>query len=622
MPRRPDRFAARNLAASRAARLRFPLVLFFFALAFLICLPTIGLAQGWRDKVEFLDSAIWEDTWERLVVKPWKDDERRLILDHLQLIAASLPGLFERASLYGPLKLHRTPGNEEFRAMAGERAIYLTDDVFDGKAYTTWTEAGERRELPGSLVTLLHEMVHMADKGYRLAAGAEWRRLAEPRIRDFRGAGIAWNHPDSLKIARQVGFPRGYASTDLAEALADSGAFVAAGTLYGGELGRRLAVPRDIAAFVEQRLLSRPTGPDAAMLAYRKAQEISRSPGSRDAVLTGLAEAIRLDPSLVQAYFARASTLAGRKETATAAVEDATKAIALASVYDKRIGRLYALRIDARISEGGFTQAEAVADDCLAALKFGRKEGKLYFDCGRAKMFRAGRLRVDDKMTVEEARRVYAEAALDFQQALRLAPWKKEEIQSWLDRAERWSKPPTPDDENLKKGIDAYDRGDYATALALLRPIAERGRPDAEFAIAVMYGTGQGLARDDAEAAKWMRRAADKGHAEAQAILAHMHAIGRGVPQDAAEAVRLARESARKGHPRGQAILGSLYAAGRGVPVDLVQAYLWLTLAAARGDEEAAKNLALVGAKMSAEDKAKAERFALAWTYQQLGMRR
>jgi tetratricopeptide (TPR) repeat protein len=615
------RIRRRGSDAAERARRRLARAL-ALALGLLACASLPLAAQGWRDKVEFLDIATWDDTWERLVVKPWTESERRLILDHLQLIATRLPGLFARATLYGPLKLHRTPGNDEFIGLAGERAIYLADNLFQGRSFAAWIEDGQRREVPQSLYTLIHEIVHMTDKAYRQAGGSEWRRLVEPRIREFRDSGMASDHPDSLKAAQRVGLPRGYSSKNLVEALADYGAFVAVRRLYGENAARVLPVPPDFVRFAEQQLLSNPAGPDAAMIAYRKAQEISRSPGARDATLAGLAEAIRLDPSLIQAYFARGNMLAGRKETAAFAIDDATKAIALASIYDKRIGRLYVLRIEARINEGGFTQAEAVVDDCLSALGLGQKEGKLYFDCGRAKMFRAGTLRVHEKMTAKEARQVYAEAALDFRQALRLAPWKKGEIQSWLDRAERWSKPPTPDDETLKNGVAAYDRGDYAAALALLRPLAERGRPDAEFAVAVMYGTGQGLARDDAEAGKWLRRAADKGHAEAQAILAHMHAIGRGMPQDAAEAVRLARESAQNGHPRGQAVLGSLYAMGRGVPVDLVQAYMWLALAAARGDEEAAKNLALIGAKMTPEDRAKAEKFALAWTYRQLGMRR
>jgi len=48
----------------------------------------------------------------------------------------------------------------------------------------------------------------------------------------------------------------------------------------------------------------------------------------------------------------------------------------------------------------------------------------------------------------------------------------------------------------LEDGRAAYDRGDYATALRLLRPLADQGNADAESDLGVMYDKGQGVPQD------------------------------------------------------------------------------------------------------------------------------
>jgi hypothetical protein len=70
----------------------------------------------------------------------------------------------------------------------------------------------------------------------------------------------------------------------------------------------------------------------------------------------------------------------------------------------------------------------------------------------------------------------------------------------------------------------AYQRGDYATALGLWRPLAEQGDADAQFRVGVLYVLGQGgVPQDLAEAAKWYRKAADQGDAKGQAGLGNLY---------------------------------------------------------------------------------------------------
>ena len=62
-----------------------------------------------------------------------------------------------------------------------------------------------------------------------------------------------------------------------------------------------------------------------------------------------------------------------------------------------------------------------------------------------------------------------------------------------------------------EQGSAAHNRGDYATAYRLWRPLADQGLADAQSDLGVMYQAGQGVAQDDAAAVSWYRRAADQG---------------------------------------------------------------------------------------------------------------
>ena len=107
--------------------------------------------------------------------------------------------------------------------------------------------------------------------------------------------------------------------------------------------------------------------------------------------------------------------------------------------------------------------------------------------------------------------------------------------------------------QDYQKGYDAYQAGDYATALQEWRPLAEQGNATAQFNLGFMYYNGKGVPQDYAEAFKWWRLAAEQGDAIAQSNL------------------------------------GSLYEYGQGVPQDNVMAHMWYNLAAANGDDKAGK---------------------------------
>jgi len=51
----------------------------------------------------------------------------------------------------------------------------------------------------------------------------------------------------------------------------------------------------------------------------------------------------------------------------------------------------------------------------------------------------------------------------------------------------------------FQEGLAAYEAGDYAKALELLRPLADQGGARGQSKRGVMYLTGWGMTRDDAE---------------------------------------------------------------------------------------------------------------------------
>jgi TPR repeat protein len=128
----------------------------------------------------------------------------------------------------------------------------------------------------------------------------------------------------------------------------------------------------------------------------------------------------------------------------------------------------------------------------------------------------------------------------------------------------------------------AYDKGDYATALQLYRPLADKGDARAQNRLGVMYNIGQGVLEDYATAMVWYRKAAEQGNANAQFNLGSMYRHGDGVPRDFETAVIWHRKAAEQGLANAQFELGVMYRDGKGVPQDYVQAHIWFNLAASR----------------------------------------
>ncbi len=56
----------------------------------------------------------------------------------------------------------------------------------------------------------------------------------------------------------------------------------------------------------------------------------------------------------------------------------------------------------------------------------------------------------------------------------------------------------------------AYQRGDYATDIRELRPLAKQGNTNAQFNLGIMYSEGKGVPQDYAQAHMWFNLAASR----------------------------------------------------------------------------------------------------------------
>ena len=163
------------------------------------------------------------------------------------------------------------------------------------------------------------------------------------------------------------------------------------------------------------------------------------------------------------------------------------------------------------------------------------------------------------------------------------------------------------------KALAAYNRGDFTAAWRAFRPLAEKGQLLAQYVVGLMYANGQGVPRDYAQAMKWHRKAADQGEAKAQFSVGLMYFKGLGTKRDYAEAFKWYRRAADQGDPTAQYNLGAMYAKGEAGTRDPVAAQMYYSLAAARGLKAAAAAKATLAKSMSTSQIAEAEKRARAW---------
>lgn len=160
---------------------------------------------------------------------------------------------------------------------------------------------------------------------------------------------------------------------------------------------------------------------------------------------------------------------------------------------------------------------------------------------------------------------------------------------------------------DVRAGVDAWSRGDYAAAVAEWEGPAAAGDADAMFNLAQAYRLGRGVAQDGARAEQLYYRAAQGGHLQAADTYGLMlFQAGRH-----AEALTYVEDAARRGDPRSQYLLGIAHFNGDNVPRDWVRAYALLTLANGAGLPQAAPAIAEMDQHIAMADRQRAAGLAV-----------
>ncbi|CAG8579245.1 10889_t:CDS:1, partial [Acaulospora morrowiae] len=187
-----------------------------------------------------------------------------------------------------------------------------------------------------------------------------------------------------------------------------------------------------------------------------------------------------------------------------------------------------------------------------------------------------------------------------------------------------------PEQNNLvETSSDAISDVQQSTPLELvlksefLHSLAEMDLPNYQFYLGVKYHTGDGIKKDDKEAAKWFRKAAEQGLSSAQFMLGFLYMIGMGVQHDIQQGLHWYHLAARQNDPiamrniayhhltekdyknakdwfckayeAGNAEsanqIGIMYSLGKGNSRDLQKAEEWFRKSAEAGDSHGKTNL-------------------------------
>ena len=162
--------------------------------------------------------------------------------------------------------------------------------------------------------------------------------------------------------------------------------------------------------------------------------------------------------------------------------------------------------------------------------------------------------------------------------------------------------------QSVKAGIEAWQKSDYSAAVAIWRPLAEKGDADAAFNLGQAYRLGRGVDLNLGAAQSWFERAAAKGHVDAQTTLGLLlFQNGNRI-----SGLRWLRSASDKGEARAMLVYGTALYNGDGVPQDPVLGYAYVSRAAAQGLPAAKETLAQLDQVMPLEDRKKGVALAIA----------
>jgi len=133
---------------------------------------------------------------------------------------------------------------------------------------------------------------------------------------------------------------------------------------------------------------------------------------------------------------------------------------------------------------------------------------------------------------------------------------------------------PTSFAQDLRRGEEAYARGDYATALREWGSLAQHDDAAGQYNLGRMYDSGRGVTQDYRKAVKWYLKSAEQGFATAQFATGWMYYVGHGVIKD------------------------------------IVYAHMWANIAASKGETAAGETWEILAKEMTVTQLAEAQKLA------------
>jgi hypothetical protein len=161
--------------------------------------------------------------------------------------------------------------------------------------------------------------------------------------------------------------------------------------------------------------------------------------------------------------------------------------------------------------------------------------------------------------------------------------------------------------QTVKAGIEAWQQADYSRAVAIWRPLAEKGNADAQFDLGEAYRLGRGVTINLGAATTWFERAAKQGHIDAQRILGLL-LFQNG---DRVNGLKWLKMAADRDDPGALLIYGTALVNGDGVKRDPTLGYSYVSRAAAKGFAPANETMADLDRLLTPDQRKKGAAIAL-----------
>ena len=155
--------------------------------------------------------------------------------------------------------------------------------------------------------------------------------------------------------------------------------------------------------------------------------------------------------------------------------------------------------------------------------------------------------------------------------------------------------------QTVRSGIEAWQQGNHAAAVAIWTSLAAKGDADAAFNLGQAYRLGKGAAMDHGRAQQYFEQAALTGHIDAAATLGIL-LFQNGNRNGAMRWLKLAADG---GETRSMLLYGVALYNGDGIAPEPVTAYAYVSRAAAQGLATAKTTLADLDESMPLEQRQK-----------------